>query len=93
VVVLFSARWCVPAISLAPEFERLAKQTSNAVFVSIDADRCPKLLDRFQVSTLPHIVIGGSEGWREINATTSEELRLRVERLVASRTKPKTRGR
>ena len=93
VVAMFSARWCVPSVSLGPEFERLAKGTSKAVFISIDADHCPKLLTRFRVSTLPHIVFGGPGGWREINATTSKELRARIERLLASRTKSKTANR
>lgn len=59
VVMDFGASWCGPCRRFAPTFEAWSKKYSseNVKFVKIDADTHRDLLQKYDVSSLPTVVI------------------------------------
>lgn len=57
VIVDFGAQWCAPCKSIAPEFERLAKEYDSAVFLKVDVDECTELAVRDGIAALPTFVL------------------------------------
>lgn len=54
VVIDFFATWCGPCKRIAPVFESLAeKLSSRIVFLKVDVDEAPELLDLYDVSVMP----------------------------------------
>ncbi|MGL6106803.1 thioredoxin [Romboutsia sp.] len=58
VVVDFYATWCGPCKMLAPVFESLGDEMKNeAKFLKIDIDQSLEIAQRFNVSTVPTMII------------------------------------
>lgn len=57
VIADFHAEWCLPCRKLGPELVEIALAHPGKFFVlRVDFDQHPKLVDRFQVETLPLLV-------------------------------------
>lgn len=53
-----SAEWCGPCRALAPKFDELAnKYKGLAVFISVDIEEVTEVGDKFDISSLPTILI------------------------------------
>mmetsp|Transcript_35333 Transcript_35333/g.99601 ORF Transcript_35333/g.99601 Transcript_35333/m.99601 type:complete len:169 (-) Transcript_35333:288-794(-) len=53
IVVDYFATWCGPCKVIAPEFESLSKQYSEAVFLKVDVDKCPGVSAEASVRAMP----------------------------------------
>ena len=54
----FWASWCSPCRFLAPLFEKFAREFSDkAVFVKINRDEAPGLRARFQIDSIPRLIL------------------------------------
>ena len=57
VVIDFFATWCGPCKRIAPVFESLAeKLSSRIVFLKVDVDEAPELLDLYDISAMPTFI-------------------------------------
>lgn len=77
VILDFGAEWCGPCKRLAPIVDDLAAEyTGKVVFYSIDADSSAELVGRFQVMSLPTIVVikGGREVARTVGLQSKDKL-------------------
>ncbi|MEM1566586.1 MAG: thioredoxin [Candidatus Bathyarchaeia archaeon] len=78
VLVDFYADWCMPCRMMAPVIEELAKEFAGKVLVGkINVDENPKTADRFQVFSIPTIVI--IESGREVDRIIGFVPKSRVE--------------
>lgn len=57
VVVDFFATWCGPCKMLAPVFESVSEEISDAKFVKVDIDESLELAQKFGISTVPTMMI------------------------------------
>lgn len=58
VVVDFFATWCGPCKMLAPVFEGLGEELADkAKFVKVDVDESPDIAQRYQVMTVPSVLV------------------------------------
>jgi thioredoxin 1 len=57
VVIDFFAPWCGPCKQFAPAYENLANSIPAAVFVKVDIDQEPALVQYFGVRSVPTIVV------------------------------------
>ena len=57
VVVDFFATWCGPCKMLAPVFESVSGEVSDAKFVKVDIDESLELAQKFGISTVPTMMI------------------------------------
>lgn len=53
VVVDFYAQWCGPCKRVAPAYEGLAFEFSNAQFYKVDVDVAEELAERLRISAMP----------------------------------------
>jgi thioredoxin 1 len=54
----FWAGWCGPCRALAPAIEELAKEYAGKVFIGkLDVDENPAIAEKFNVSSIPTVVI------------------------------------
>ena len=56
-VVDFWAGWCGPCRAMAPQFERAAKLRPNYRFAKVDVDAEPVLAERFQIRSIPMLIV------------------------------------
>jgi len=57
-LVDFHASWCPPCRTLAPVLEQVAKEvTGKAVIGKIDIDSEPKTATRFQITSVPTMIL------------------------------------
>lgn len=56
VVIDFFATWCGPCKRIAPAFEKLAESLSSVIFLKVDVDESPELVNQFDVSSMPTFV-------------------------------------
>ena len=57
-VVDFSATWCGPCRMMAPVLEGISDQMAGKVdFFNVDVDEAPQLAAKFQISSIPCLVL------------------------------------
>lgn len=58
VLVVFTADWCAPCKWLRPYLDEVASQARSRVLIFLlDVDRSPELLQRYQVASLPTVIL------------------------------------
>lgn len=57
VVVDFFATWCGPCKMLAPVFDTLSEELTDADFVKVDIDQSLELAQKFGITTVPTMMI------------------------------------
>lgn len=83
VLVDFYADWCMPCRMMAPIVEELAKELAGKVLVGkINVDENPETADRFQVFSIPTIVIikSGREVDRIIGFVPKSQVEARLKK-------------
>lgn len=70
VLVDFWAPWCVPCRVLAPQIERVARETPSVKFVALNAEDFPEIAQTYGVTGLPSVVlfVEGQEVSRKVGA-------------------------
>ncbi|CAN9509295.1 unnamed protein product [Ophioblennius macclurei] len=56
VVVDFTAQWCGPCKMIAPEFERLAKENQDVVFLKVDVDEAEDIAAHYGITSMPTFI-------------------------------------
>ena len=56
-LVDFWAKWCGPCKMLAPVLELVEKDLEQVKFVKVDVDENEDLADKYQISTIPTLLI------------------------------------
>jgi thioredoxin 2 len=71
VLVDFYADWCGPCKIMAPVLDAVAQaRAGSALVAKVDTDRNPALARRFQIASIPTLIVfrGGREVGRELGA-------------------------
>ena len=76
VLVDFNANWCGPCQMLKPIIEELSEKKKDIKFVSINVDEVDELNEKFNISSIPCIVLfqDGKELKRTVGFISEEEL-------------------
>lgn len=75
-VVDFFATWCGPCKMLAPVFDELGNDIDEAKFLKVDIDKSLELARRFQVTTVPTVIVfkDGEEAERLVGFIPKQKL-------------------
>ena len=62
-VVDFHATWCGPCKQIAPVYERMASEFTQAKFLKVDVDECKDISQAYGVKSMPtfKLIKGGKE--------------------------------
>lgn len=85
VFVDFYATWCGPCQLMAPVVEELASEYKNKIrFVRVDIDNNPSLADRYQIQSIPSLVIfsNGKIVDSALGVTEEAVLRDKLDRVI-----------
>lgn len=85
-LVDFFANWCEPCKAMAPVLKNVAEKTKGkARIIKVDVDRNPSVSPRFDIRSIPTLILfkKGEIKWRQVG-TASEELLLQVISQFAS---------
>jgi thiol-disulfide isomerase/thioredoxin len=61
-IILFSGTWCRPCQSYKPTFDKVANQTPNVDFETIDVDSANNLIIEYQIRNVPTTVVVNTDG-------------------------------
>jgi len=78
VLVDFNADWCGPCRMLKPVLDELSNERDDYKFVSVNIDDEEELSDKYQVSSIPCLVVlkDGKEIKRSVGFKTKDELNI-----------------
>ena len=76
VIADFNANWCGPCRMLGPILEEVAKEKKEIKFVSINVDDNQTLAEKYQVTSIPCLIIfkDGNEIKRSVGLLSKEDL-------------------
>ena len=79
-VIDFSAGWCSPCKALSPVFGQLSDEINNADFYQVDVDAETELAKKFDIMSVPTIIIikGGKEVSRINGFSGKESLKSQI---------------
>lgn len=83
-IIDFYAEWCMPCLMLAPILEELASKLKNIKFARINVDENKELSNRFNITSIPCLIIfkNGEEVERITGALPEEVLEEKIKRHV-----------
>jgi len=84
-VLDFYADWCGPCRMQEPQFRMAeAELAGRAEFFKVDIEDQPKLAARFNVMSIPTIVVvkGGTAKWRSVGVTGKDEIVAAVKKIL-----------
>ena len=77
VVCKFTARWCAPCLKLNPVLSELARESEDTCrFFSVDVDNVDGAAERYQISSIPHLVYF-KDGKKNTEHTAPDEKAIR----------------
>lgn len=79
VVIDFHATWCGPCHAIAPRFNELSREFTNAAFVRVDVDQVPEVAQQYSVSAMPTFLFIRNKG---VVATLKGAMPKQLEDLV-----------
>lgn len=83
VVIEFWASWCGPCRQLAPVVDSIAEATGDkAVFGKINVDEQPELASKYQISSIPAVMI--FKDGNPVDGFIGVQPRKSIENLLAS---------
>lgn len=85
VLIDFFADWCMPCRMMAPVIEELAREYAGKVLVGkLNVDENPAIADRFQVFSIPTIVIieAGKEVDRIVGFVSKSQVEARLKKYL-----------
>lgn len=85
VVVDFYADWCGPCKMLAPVFQELAgEMQAYAKFIKIDVDKTQDIAVKFQVASIPTMVIlkDGKEADRIVGFVPKQAIESKIKQYI-----------
>lgn len=87
VVVDFYATWCPPCRALEPVLDRLAVEFAGQVkFVKVNSDEESELVDEYDVTSLPTLIMVDEQGRNEgryLGSRQESEIRLHLQKWLA----------
>lgn len=80
VLVDFNAEWCGPCKMLRPTLEKLSEENKNIKVVSVNVDNNPDLARKFNVFSIPCLVVlkDGKELERTVGLISRTELDMLI---------------
>ncbi|CEP43334.1 thioredoxin [Paraclostridium sordellii] len=75
-IVDFFATWCGPCKMLSPVFEEIDQNVEEAKFLKVDIDKSLDLARRFEVTTVPTVIVfkDGKEAGRLVGFIPKQKL-------------------
>ncbi|MBC7390026.1 MAG: thioredoxin [Opitutaceae bacterium] len=78
VLVDFTAEWCGPCKTMAPELKKLASEFGEKLkIIKIDIDKNQELAGKLQVKSVPTLILykNGKQVWRQSGAMMAHQLK------------------
>ena len=94
VFVDFHADWCGPCKIIAPSIDRLADEYDGTVkFVKLDIDQSPDVARRYDVKSIPTLIIfrSGKPLRRMVGASSINHYRGELQKVVSKNPDPSHR--
>lgn len=84
VAVKFTATWCGPCKKQQPTIDKVEQEFKNVQFISIDIDEVPDFNSKFNVKSIPLLILfkDGVEMKRVVGMTLLESLRTAFREFV-----------
>ena len=81
----FYATWCGPCVSFKPIYEKVAMETKDASFYTVNVDEQRDIAIGYRISSIPTIVCikNGSVCWSTTGSMSEETFKEKVNKLVS----------